>query len=70
MPLAMQQTPCSKAADKKGGGLFLCCRPVNDSNGNGGNWRVTADLYKANAAKVEQAPQIPRDQRRYRTAER
>lgn len=46
----------SKAADAKGADSFYV-QGINDSNGNGGNWRVTADLYKANAAKVEQSTQ-------------
>ncbi len=46
----------SKAADKKGAASFYV-QGINDSNGNSGNQRVTADLYKANAAKVEQSTQ-------------
>jgi hypothetical protein len=42
----------SKQADAKGADAFYV-QGINDSNGNGGNWRVTADLYKANAAKVD-----------------
>ncbi|BAN96455.1 protein ydgH precursor [Plautia stali symbiont] len=46
----------SKAADAKGADSFYV-QGINDSNGNGGNWRVTADLYKTNAPKVEQSTQ-------------
>jgi len=38
----------SKAADEKGADSFYV-QGINDTNGNGGNWRVTADLYKADA---------------------
>lgn len=41
----------SRAADEKGADSFYV-QGINDTNGNGGNWRVTADLYKADAAKA------------------
>jgi len=41
----------SKAADEKGADSFYV-QGINDTNGNGGNWRVTADLYKADAVKA------------------
>ena len=43
----------SKAADEKGADSFYV-QGINDTNGNGGNWRVTADLYKANAPKADE----------------
>ena len=42
----------SKAADKAGAAAFYV-QGINDTNGNGGNWRVTADLYKADAAPAD-----------------
>ncbi|OON41151.1 hypothetical protein BTJ39_04055 [Izhakiella australiensis] len=38
----------SKRADSMGAASYFV-QGINDLNGNGGNWRVTADLYKANA---------------------
>ncbi len=46
----------SKAADAKGADAFYV-QGINDTNGNGGNWRVTADLYKANAPKASDETQ-------------
>ncbi|MBK0098422.1 DUF1471 domain-containing protein [Erwinia sp. S63] len=46
----------SKAADEKGADSFYV-QGINDTNGNGGNWRVTADLYKANAPKADETTQ-------------
>ncbi|PIJ49514.1 hypothetical protein BL250_11910 [Erwinia sp. OLTSP20] len=38
----------AKRADDRGAASYFV-QGINDLNGNGGNWRVTADLYKANA---------------------
>ncbi|MBE5251678.1 DUF1471 family protein YdgH [Mixta mediterraneensis] len=40
----------SKRADESGAAYYYI-QGINDSNGNSGNWRVTADLYKTNAAE-------------------
>lgn len=40
----------SKQADAQGAASFYI-QGINDSNGNSGNWRVTADIYKADAPK-------------------
>jgi len=41
----------SKRADELGAASYYI-QGINDSNGNSGNWRVTADLYKADAPKA------------------
>ncbi|MEZ3500402.1 DUF1471 family protein YdgH [Pantoea sp. KPR_PJ] len=41
----------SKRADEMGAASYFI-QGINDSNGNSGNWRVTADLYKADAPKA------------------
>jgi len=41
----------SKRADELGAASSYI-QGINDSNGNSGNWRVTADLYKADAPKA------------------
>lgn len=41
----------SKRADELGASAYYI-QGINDSNGNSGNWRVTADLYKADAPKA------------------
>lgn len=41
----------SKRADELGAASYFI-QGINDSNGNSGNWRVTADLYKADAPKA------------------
>lgn len=38
----------SKRADEMGAAYYYI-QGINDTNGNGGNWRVTADLYRADA---------------------
>ncbi|WP_067701712.1 DUF1471 family protein YdgH [Erwinia sp. ErVv1] len=38
----------SKRADELGAASYII-QGINDTNGNGGNWRVVADLYHANA---------------------
>ena len=38
----------SKRADERGAASYYI-QGINDNNGNGGNWRVTADLYHADA---------------------
>lgn len=43
----------SKRADELNADSYYI-QGINDSNGNSGNWRVTADLYKANAPKASQ----------------
>ncbi|WP_312140028.1 DUF1471 family protein YdgH [Pantoea septica] len=42
----------SKRADELGAASYYI-QGINDSNGNSGNWRVTADLYKADAPKAK-----------------
>jgi hypothetical protein len=42
----------SKRADEMGATAYYI-QGINDSNGNSGNWRVTADLYKADAANAD-----------------
>lgn len=42
----------SKRADKLGAASYYI-QSISDSNGNGGNWRVVADLYKADAPEAE-----------------
>ncbi len=44
----------SKRADELGAASYYI-QGINDSNGNSGNWRVTADLYKADAPKASDA---------------
>lgn len=41
----------SKRADELGAASYFI-QGINDSNGNSGNWRVTADLYKADAPRA------------------
>ena len=41
----------SKRADELGAASYYI-QGINDSNGNSGNWHVTADLYKADAPKA------------------
>ncbi|MEW5289310.1 DUF1471 family protein YdgH [Erwinia papayae] len=41
----------SKRADELGAAAFYV-QGINDTNGNGGNWRVVADLYHADAPKA------------------
>ncbi|QKJ87222.1 DUF1471 domain-containing protein [Paramixta manurensis] len=43
----------SKRADEKGAAAYYI-QSINDYNGNGGNWRVTADLYHADAPAASQ----------------
>jgi hypothetical protein len=42
----------SRRADELGAAAYYI-QGINDSNGNSGNWRVTADLYKADAEKAD-----------------
>lgn len=42
----------SRRADEMGAAYFYI-QGINDSNGNSGNWRVTADVYKADAEKAD-----------------
>ncbi|RWR03661.1 hypothetical protein ED28_01355 [[Pantoea] beijingensis] len=44
----------SKRADEMGAASYYI-QGINDNNGNGGNWRVTADLYHADAPAAEKA---------------
>ncbi|MBP2171531.1 hypothetical protein J2125_004723 [Erwinia toletana] len=46
----------SKRADAMGAAAYYI-QAINDTNGNGGNWRVTADLYKADAPAADNSPQ-------------
>lgn len=42
----------SKRADSMGASAFYI-QGINDTNGNSGNWRVTADLYRADAPAAD-----------------
>lgn len=42
----------SRRADEMGAASYYI-QGINDTNGNGGNWRVTADLYHADAQPAE-----------------
>ncbi|WP_075181834.1 DUF1471 family protein YdgH [Pantoea sp. 1.19] len=44
----------SRRADEKGAASFYVLSS-SDTNGNGGNWRVVADLYRADAAPADTA---------------
>lgn len=46
----------SKRADERGAAAFFI-QGINDSNGNSGNWRVTADLYKSDAPAAKDETQ-------------
>ncbi|MCU5775607.1 DUF1471 family protein YdgH [Erwiniaceae bacterium BAC15a-03b] len=46
----------SKRADAMGAASYYI-QAINDTNGNGGNWRVTADLYKADAPAADNSTQ-------------
>lgn len=43
----------SKRADERGAAAFYI-QGINDTNGNGGNWRVVADLYHADAPEAKE----------------
>ncbi|URQ59239.1 DUF1471 family protein YdgH [Pantoea alhagi] len=45
----------SRRADSKGAAAFYI-QGINDATGNSGNWRVTADLYHADAPAADKTP--------------